>query len=264
MEQLIKRKIMFRQSLVFTFLISCSFSAFAQKSDNIFHYSVMDAMRNSVYDGEITIADLKKNGDFGLGTYNFLDGELLALDGVFYRIAPDGKVIVAEDSRKSPFAAMAFFKFDKKIEIKGGKNMDSFLLALKHLLPSNNQPYAIKIECEWDEISVGGATKVTENDTLGLAEKMKTRPIYTAKRIKGTLVGFYNPAYAGGIDLSPFHFHFISNDKKFGGHLVSGQLSNTVLNILLDEKTGYTLELPKKSKRFNESWKAENNGKSTY
>lgn len=80
-----------------------------QKEKPIFHYSVMDAMRNGVYIGELSIKSLADKGSFGLGTYNHLDGEMIVLDGIFYRIASDGRVTKAESEREVPFVSCCFF-----------------------------------------------------------------------------------------------------------------------------------------------------------
>lgn len=69
---------------------------------------------------------------------------------------------------------------------------------------------AIRIECTFKSIVVGGAKKLDDKNTTGLAELMKTRPLYKSEKISGTMVGFYNPPSFGSTDLSPFHFHFIS------------------------------------------------------
>ena len=44
----------------------------------LYQTSLMSALLSGVYEGSTTIADLLKHGDFGLGTFNELDGELIA------------------------------------------------------------------------------------------------------------------------------------------------------------------------------------------
>ncbi|WP_370528493.1 acetolactate decarboxylase [Flavobacterium sp. CLA17] len=51
-----------------------------------------------------------------------------------------------------------------------------------------------------------------------------------------------------------FHFHFISYDKTFGGHLVSGTLSSAKIKISIDEKPGYEIVLPQQNKNFDKPW----------
>ncbi|WP_052259488.1 acetolactate decarboxylase [Flavobacterium sp. KMS] len=235
-----------------------------QEEKPIFHYSAMDAMRNGVYIGDLSIKSLAAKGSFGLGTYNHLDGEMIALDGIFYRIASDGRVTKAEVEREVPFASVAFFRADKEFEVSGIKNIEMLQKEIISKLPSANKPYALRIECVFESIVVGGANKLEDWDTTGLAELMKTRPLYKKGNISGTLVGFYNPPSFAAIDLSPFHFHFISNDKTYGGHLVSGELSSVKIKISIDEKSGYEILLPKQNKTFDKPWPQQSNAKSSY
>lgn len=247
---------------IITVLTFLCFEAQAQQRDVIYHYSVMDAMRNGIYEGEHDIQYLTAKGDFGLGTYNLLEGELIALDGIFYRIASDGKV-VEETKRKSPFFSLAQFKKDTVITFSFNGTAEQLQQKLLTLLPSQNMPYAIKINCSFSEITTGGAEKIASADTTGLAVLMKNRPLYKAKNITGTLVGFYNPPYFSSIDLSPFHFHFIADDKTYGGHLVAGLLNGNLI-VSLDEKDEYTVELLKNNQRFRNTKFKSNDKKSSY
>lgn len=237
---------------------------YSQPDDQIFHYSVMDAMRNGVYRGELTVKDLAKVGDVGLGTFNNLDGELIGLDGVFYRVAPDGRVLEAEPDRKIPFGAFAFFKEDVRLKLKVSGNFEEVQKQLVAALPSRNQLYAVRITGTFDEIQAGGATKVAEDDRSPIADLMKTRPIYTGKQMKGTIVGFYSPPYVGGIDLSPFHLHFLSDDKSLGGHIVAMSLRDAELEVVLDQKKGLDIELPHAAQDFVRPWAATSGGQKGY
>jgi acetolactate decarboxylase len=236
----------------------------AKEEKPIFHYSVMDAMRNGVYIGDLTIKSLANKGSLGLGTYNHLDGEMIALDGVFYRIASNGEVYKAELERKVPFAAVSFFNAEIKYELTGIQNIEMLQNEIVSGLPSANKPYALRIECVFESIVVGEANKLDDNTTTGLAELMKTRPLYKKEHVSGTLVGFYNPSSFAAIDLSPFHFHFISDDKTFGGHLVSGDLSSAKIKVSIDEKPGYEVILPQLNKKFDKAWPQQNKSKSSY
>ena len=243
--------------MLILWLIGCTqnnnhrLSVAAQSSgDPIWHYSVIDAMRNGIYEGEYSIKDMKEHGDFGLGTYNYLDGELIALDGVFYRILPSGKVEVASEEKRSPFTAITFFHPDTTVQLSFTGNLDTLLRNILQILPANNLPYALKITATWQNITVGGANPVDKNDTTGLAVLMQSRPQYKGTGIKGTMVGYYTPALMSNIDLSPFHFHFISEDKKLAGHIMSGNLNNAKLTVIIDEKSGYQVNLLNYNERF--------------
>ena len=46
----------------------------------VYQTSTMGALLDGVYEGDVTTRELLRHGDFGLGTFNRLDGEMLALD----------------------------------------------------------------------------------------------------------------------------------------------------------------------------------------
>jgi acetolactate decarboxylase len=239
-------------------------SGLMAQTDVIYHYSVLDAMRNGIYAGGESIAALGQQGDFGLGTFNNLDGEMIALDGVYYRIAPDGKVEKAGATRKVPFASVTYFKNPVTLLLTGISTTEDLQKALTRILPSANRPYAIKIHATFSEITAGGANPVSDLDTTGIAELMKVRPRYKGQNLTGTLVGFYHPSYMSGVDLSPFHFHFISDDKSFAGHLISGIFQAPAVRVFADGKDGYQLVLPKTAKGYDRRWNTNQTSGSNY
>lgn len=232
-------------------------------SDELVHFSTMDAMRNGVYEGAISIGRLKKYGDFGLGTFDALHGELVALNGVFFQILPEGKVIRANAAKFSPFASVTRFKPDIKRKFNAAASLDSLQQSLLAVLPSKNQFYAIRIHAHLRSIVLGGSNAVSPDDKRGIADLMKVRPVYRAENLSGTFVAFYSPSYIGGIDLSPFHIHFISDDEKIGGHVIDCAFTSADIVAELDEKNEYRLLLPQASTGYQKEWKARS-GSSSY
>ncbi|CAA9200896.1 Alpha-acetolactate decarboxylase [Flavobacterium collinsii] len=217
----------------------------------------MDAMRNSVYKGDFTIKRLKENENFGLGTFNDLDGELILLDGKVYRVAADGIVPEASSDRRIPFCSSAFFRKGKTIEVEGEKAVNNLQFSILQFLPSSNRFYAIKIKASFYDLTLGGVEKVLCQNPADIAVLMKERPIYKKHNIKGTIIGFYSPPYLGGTGLSPFHFHFFSDDKKNGSHLLDGNFSSVKISIELDEKKACEIVLPNSSNLgYQRKWKS--------
>jgi len=253
------KKIFLKLSLLVALvpLASCSVEQIRTENkhasnDRIWHYSMIDAMRRGIYEGTYTVKELKTHGNFGLGTFNHLNGELIALDGIIYRIPPSGKVEVASEDLRSPFTSLTFFKADLDKTIYFTGNLEELQEKILPMLFTQNLPYAIKIEASWSDITVGGAEPVSPTDTTELATLMKRRPQYKKENVKGTMVGYFTPSLLSNVDLSPFHFHFISEDKKFAGHLMSGQLRNAEMKIYLDDKSGYDVELLRDNYRFRQ------------
>lgn len=79
--------------------------------------STIQALLRGIYDGDTTFKQLKQFGDFGFGTFNGLDGEMIALEGQFYQAQADGSVHLVTDSMKTPYATVHFFKTDQEITL---------------------------------------------------------------------------------------------------------------------------------------------------
>ena len=54
----------------------------AQDDDVLFQVSTIDALMQGVFDGFYSFNDLMVQGDFGIGTFDALEGEMIALDPV--------------------------------------------------------------------------------------------------------------------------------------------------------------------------------------
>ena len=66
----------------------------------LFQASTIAALLEGAYDGDLSFAELAEHGDLGLGTLNGLDGEMIALDGRFYRADVDGSVTEVDGRRR--------------------------------------------------------------------------------------------------------------------------------------------------------------------
>ena len=205
--------------------------SYAQKNEEVLYQtSTINALLDEVYDGNVTFKELKKHGDLGLGTFNNLDGEMIGLDGEFYQIKADGIASLVDDLMETPFAVVTFFEPDKTIVLKKTVNDKQLEQHLDNVLPTRNIFYVFKIEGTFKYVktrSVPGQDKPYPP----LIEIVKDQPIFEFYDVKGTLVGSWFPGYMKGINVSGYHFHFITEDKKAGGHLLECQTENVEIGI---------------------------------
>ena len=96
--------------------------------------SVIAALLAGVYDGETTVGSLRRRGDFGIGTFEGLDGELILLDDTCYRIRDDGTATVAADGEGVPYAVVTRFKPHLSFEITGRHTRAGLAGLLDHAL----------------------------------------------------------------------------------------------------------------------------------
>ena len=85
----------------------------------LFQASTIAALLEGAYDGDLSFAELAEHGDLGLGTLNGLDGEMIALDGRFYRADVDGAVAEVDGATRTPFAVVTDFTPSVDVEIEG-------------------------------------------------------------------------------------------------------------------------------------------------
>ncbi len=218
------------------------------EGDIIFQTSTIDALMKGIYDGDFTFGELKKHGDFGLGTLNGLDGEMIGLDGVFYQVRSDGEVLVVPDTARTPFAAVTFFEPDKSVKLArktGCKELESHI---ETLLPSKNIFYAIRVEGSFDKVRTRSVPK-QKKPFPPLTEAVKRQSYFDIEDIRGTMAGFRMPEYMKDINAAGFHLHFISEDKESGGHVLDCVISDVKIEI--DYSRRLDISLPETSDFYN-------------
>lgn len=214
-------------ALVVTFLAIAipGYSQLSPKSNTLFQASTISALLEGVYNGETTYKALKHYGDFGLGTFDALDGEMIGLEGKFYQIKDDGVAYPVKDSMKTPFATVTFFKPQQSVLLKEAMNYEQMQQYLDRILPTKNIPYAIKLKGLFQYLKVRSVPK--QNPPYPrLSDVVKTQSIFELRNVRGTLVGFRMPHYMQGVNVAGYHLHFITQDRKAGGHLLDFQLQN--------------------------------------
>jgi len=210
--------------------------------DILFQTSTLNALLEGLYDGPVTLHELSRRGDFGIGTFNALDGEMVELNGRFYQMRADSTVRRMKGSDRTPFAMVTRFEADKRVFIDQPIDYPQLQQRLDRILPSRNVFCAIKIEGMFSYVKVRSVPRQTLPYPR-LAAVVKTQPTFELNGVKGTLAGFYVPEYAQGINIPGYHFHFITQDRKAGGHLLDCRVQQATIE--LDDTPELSLSLPR-------------------
>jgi acetolactate decarboxylase len=232
-------------------------SASVAQMDTIYQFSVIDALLEGVYDGEITCAELKENGDFGLGTFDNLDGEMLELDGVIYQVKADGNVYEINDTETSPFAAVTFFETDIQEEINTEMTGQGLASYIEELLPGKNLMYAVKITGNFSYMKTRSVA-AQEKPYPRLVDVTKDQSVFEFNNTEGTIVGYWMPEYINGINVPGYHLHFITADRTAGGHILDYTISSGTIEI--DSCDSFYLELPENENYLSTGLSADNEG----
>ncbi|MBW2174605.1 MAG: acetolactate decarboxylase, partial [Deltaproteobacteria bacterium] len=226
---------------IFLSIAICGCSGLQKNKDVLFQTSTIDALLAGVYDGHMTIKELKKHGDFGLGTFDGLDGEMVGLDGEFYQIKVDGTACPVDDSMKTPFAVVTFFEPDESLLLDEEMNCEELSQYLDGKLPTENIFYAVKIEGGFEYIKTRSVPRQNK-PYPPLVEVVKDQSILEFYDVRGTIVGFRTPHYMKGINVPGYHLHFIAADRRAGGHLLECRMQD--VGIELDYTSEFYVVLP--------------------
>ncbi len=179
----------------------------------------VNALVEGIYEERVPLAKILEHGDFGLGTFDGLDGEMVVLDGRVYQIAGDGVVREVTEPAASPFACVTFYTPASHDDLAGPLEYDAFLDWLLTLLPSPNLFYALRIEGRFADVHVRSVPR--QENYLPLVEVAKRQAEFTFDEAEGTLAGFYTPSFMESLNVPGLHLHFLSADRTQGGHLLS-------------------------------------------
>lgn len=196
----------------------------------LFQTSTIQALGLGLYDGDMTFGDVLKHGNFGLGTCQSLDGEVVILGGKAYQVRSDGDVFEVPNSAKTPFAMVTPFEADRTLRVDKPLDLSALQQWLNSVLPTPNIPYAIEIIGTFSSIRTRSVPAQKE-PFPPLAEAVKHQNEFTFNNVNGTMVGFRMPDFLGQVNVPGFHFHFLTADRKHGGHVLKVETKNVIVQI---------------------------------
>ncbi|HMP73129.1 MAG TPA: acetolactate decarboxylase [Kiritimatiellia bacterium] len=190
---------------------------------------------------QVRVGDLLEWGDFGLGTFEGLDGEMILDGGRMYRAALTGEVEPVAPEMGSPFAVVTWFDADRFVDLSN-VTMTRFLGALNLQWGGDEHPIAIRTRGTFSWMvtrSVEAQEEPYPRLEAALAGQMESR----LEEVEGIMVGYYFPASFRSFHPAGYHFHFITEDRSRGGHVVDFHLRQG--RVELNAADQVTLILPR-------------------
>ena len=205
--------------VLFAAAVGYTLTAVPADRDTLYQVSTIEALQQGVYDGVQPAGELKRHGDFGIGTFDALDGEMIVLDGIIYQALADGTVRVVPDSLTTPFATVTYFEDDFTVTTHGVMNFSSFSTTMTDQLPTQNMAYAVSFHGTFPSVTVR-AIPAQQEPYPTLSEAAANQSVYTYTNATGSVVGFFTPVFFEGLNVVGYHLHFISDDRQTGGHIL--------------------------------------------
>ncbi len=203
--------------------------------------STIDALLAGAYDGQMTLNKLLKYGDFGIGTFDALDGEMIMLDHQVYQARADGTIHLMPAKATAPFASVVNFKADMTPRLKDMLTAKTFQSAVDELAPNQNLFLAVRFDGCFTFMKVRSVPKQGK-PYPPLAEVTPHQAVFEYTGVSGTVLGFRCPSFAKGINVPGYHLHFISDDKTKGGHVIDFTTGGG--NLQLDTCNRFYMVLP--------------------
>ena len=215
------------------------------KSGKIYQVSTLQALALGYTKPVVAVQEMIQNGDIGLGTFEDVDGEMIILDGVCYQAKQDGSIICAPESTGVPFAVAGSVNDGKKVLMKDMKDINAIKTELTLMIDldfSLNSIHIARID-GWFETIHARAGAPYRSQHVSLKDILsKTQKDFCFEKLHGTLVCVYFPDYMDGINASGWHMHFLSEDRKLGGHVFEAAMSSG--ECLLQKMDRIEIQLP--------------------
>lgn len=225
------------------------------KRDTLYQVSTIDALMAGLYDGSVSIGQLAKHGDIGLGTFDKLDGEMIVVDGKVYRITADGLAHLPDKSVTTPFAAVTFFDRDVTVRIGNEMNLAALKEYLDGLIPSKNLFYAIRIDGTFSYVKTRSVPS-QKKPYPPLVDAVAHQTVSEFTNVEGTIVAVRCPYFVKGVNVTDYHLHFITADRKRGGHLLDCTIKSG--DLALDTTPEFDLFLPNDDGFYRMNFEADN------
>lgn len=206
----------------------------------LFQVSTTGALVEGIYDGVVSVATLKEHGDFGLGTFADLNGEMIAIDGHVFQARPDGTVVEAPGDALVPFAVVTHFKAERTSVVAPCPSFAALEAKLDEMRDTANVFFAFRVDGIFDFVKTRVACKAAPDTKLVDATAHQAEFEY--KNVAGSLVGFWTPHYARTVNVPGYHLHFLSRDRRMAGHLLDCRAKS--LHARLQHEVDFRIAIP--------------------
>ena len=233
--------------LVFSLLIGCLFLTGCNNvkdNETLNQISLLQGLTLGDYYGSKSIKEVKELGNIGLGTFNGLNWELIMLDWIIYRANDNLEIEIPSDDELIPFANVTFFDNDLEYELNNINSIEDLKTELDKKIEElwNNRIYVIALSGNFNAMHIRSEKKQEEPykplvDVLRVDQTEKK-----LNNVEGTVVALFTPEYMGDLNAAWRHFHFITKNRKTGGHVLNLNLDKGT--IIWDYTNNFKLHLP--------------------
>lgn len=214
-------------------------------SNEMYQVSTLSALALGYTRKVITINELLKKGDTGLGTFENVDGEMIVIDGHCFRATHNGCVNEPDLNFGTPFASVAKLRGEQPFNLKSIASIDQLKQELNLKIEEGfglNSMHIARIDAKFSLVKARSESAF-RSQHIELKEILDGRQQdFIFENIDGSLVCLYYPDYMQGINAAGWHLHFVSSDRTCGGHVFDVKFEQG--SIRLDKISKIEMQLP--------------------
>lgn len=212
----------------------------------MYQVSTLQALALGYSRAVITVEELLREGDTGLGTFEDVNGEMIVMDGQCYRADQEGTVSVVEPATGVPFAAVAKLYGEQQFPLPNLADIEAIRTELTRKIEERfglNSMHVVRIDGFFEKVDARSEAPYRSHH-ISLKEVLgQTQQAFLFEEIRGSLVGVYFPDYMDGINMPGWHLHFLSEDRSKGGHVFDVSIREGVARV--DKIGNIFINLPK-------------------
>ena len=188
----------------------------------LYQHGTLALLVPGLLEGTTTLGELLRHGDTGIGTGEGLDGELIILDGVAYKIGSSGVAEQVGDDFAMPFANVhrAAFQYQCERADIGLKELNDRIVEANGRA---NTFFSVIVRGTFSFMKTRAVIK-QQAPYPKLVEVADRQAMFLRHDVRGTMLGYFSPVMFHGAAVAGFHEHFLSDDHTFGGHVLDGVL----------------------------------------
>ncbi|CAB3750882.1 acetolactate decarboxylase [Paraburkholderia humisilvae] len=206
----------------------------------LFQVSTSGALVSGLFGGVVSAAVILQHGDFGLGTFAGLDGEMIILEGRVYQAKGDGEVLEAGPDAQAPFAVVTHFDPEIDTTLAAAPTLKRLYELCDAQRASSNLFFAVRLDGRFDSVRTRAVSPAKKHSRLVDAAKQQHEFMFND--VEGTLIGIWSPGFSSAFSVPGYHFHFLSDDRTQGGHLL--ECASRELRLRVEKLTDFHLALP--------------------
>ena len=211
----------------------------------MYQVSTLQALAMGYNRAVITVEDLLRHGDTGLGTFEGVDGEMIVVDGICYRATADGTVVQAASDVGVPFASVSHLGDQRRFPLESVTDIEKLKELLTIRIEENfglNSMHMVRIDGSFDRVCARSETgQLTHHITLKEMLDGNQQDFFF-DNVDGTLICVYYPDYMDGFNAPGWHLHFLSADRTRGGHVFDINLK--IGEAQMDKVSRIEIQLP--------------------